>query len=117
MNTSLTAAIVWASLLAAVWIGIWLRRLLPPPHLSADTKDTVKLTMGLVATMSALLLGLLVNSAKSSFDTRRGQVIQMASKFALLDRMLGIYGPEAAEVRRESRTLVEEQMRRLWPGE
>jgi hypothetical protein len=31
--------------------------------------------------------------------------------------MLGIYGPEAAEVRRESRTLIEEQMRRLWPGE
>ena len=117
MNTSLTAASVSACLLAAVWIGIWLRRRLPQHHLSADTKDTVKLAMGLVATMSALLLGLLVNSAKSSFDTRRGQVIQMASKFALLDRMLGIYGPEAAEVRRESRTLVEELMRRIWPGE
>ena len=117
MNTSLTAAVVSASLLAAVWIGIWLRRLLPPPHLSADTKDTVKLTMGLVATMSALLLGLLVNSGKASYDTKRGQVIQMASKVALLDRMLGVYGPEGAEVRRQLRTLVEEQMRRMWPGE
>ena len=119
MNTSLTTAVVSASLLAAVWIGIWLRRLLPPPHLSADTKDTVKLTMGLVATMSALLLGLLVNSGKASYDTKRGQVIQMASKVALLDRVLvlGVYGPEGAEVRRQLRTLVEEQMRRMWPGE
>jgi hypothetical protein len=117
MNTSLTAASVSVCLLAAVGIGMWLRRLLPQHHLSADTKDTVKLAMGLVATMSALLLGLLVSSAKGSFDTRRGEVIQMASKVALLDRVLGVFGPEGAELRRELRTLVEEQMRRMWPGE
>jgi len=64
MNTSLTAALVSACLLAAVWIGMWLRRLLPEHHLSPDSRDTVKLAMGLVATMSALLLGLLVSSAK-----------------------------------------------------
>jgi hypothetical protein len=55
--------------------------------------------MGLVATMLALLLGLLVNSAKTSYDTTRNAVIQMPSKVALLDQMLAIYGPEAAEVR------------------
>ena len=96
---------------------MWLRRLLPQHHLSADSKDTVKLAMGLVATMSALLLGLLVSSAKTSYDTTRGQVIQMASKVALLDRVLGVYGPEGAELRRELRALIEEQMRRMWPGE
>lgn len=117
MNTSLTAPIVSVCLLAAVGIGMWLRRLLPEHHLSGDTKDTVKLAMGLVATMSALLLGLLVSSAKGSYDTTRGQVIQMAAKFALLDRVLGVYGPEGAVLRRELRTLIEEQMRRMWPGE
>jgi hypothetical protein len=76
MNTPLTAAIVSACLLAAVWIGMWIRRLVPEHHLSGDTKDTVKLAMGLVATMSALLLGLLVSSAKGSYDTTRSQVIQ-----------------------------------------
>jgi hypothetical protein len=90
MNTSLTAVLVSTCLLAAVWIGMWLRRLLPEHHLSADSKDTVKLAIGLVATMSALLLGLLVSSAKTSYDTTRGQVIQMASKVALLDRVLGV---------------------------
>jgi hypothetical protein len=117
MNTSLVAAIVSACLLAAVWIGMGLRRLLPEHHLTADSRDTVKLAMGLVATMSALLLGLLVSSAKASYDTTRSQVIQMASKVALLDRVLSIYGPDAAEVRGNFHLLIEEAMRRMWPDE
>ena len=76
MNTVFTAAVVAASLLAAAGIGMLFRRRLPAHHLSSDTKETVKLAMGLVATMSALLLGLLVSSAKGSYDTTRSQVIQ-----------------------------------------
>ena len=117
MNTTLTAAIVSACLLAAIVIGTRIRRLLPENHLNAETKDTVKLAMGLVATMSALLLGLLVSSAKGSYDTTRGQVIQMAAKVAFLDRVLAAYGPEATEARRQYRTTVEEGVRRMWPGE
>jgi hypothetical protein len=117
MNTTLAAVTVSACLLAAVGIGTWLRRLLPEHHLSADTKDTVKLAMGLVATMSALLLGLLVSSAKGSYDTARGQVIQMAAKLAFLDRVLTTYGPEAAEARRQFRAAAEEGVRRMWPRE
>jgi len=115
LNTSLTTAIASACLLAAVWIGVLLRRFLPEHHLSPDSRDTVKLAMGLVATMSALLLGLLVNSSKTSYDTTRIQVMQVASKFALLGRVLGIYGPQAAEVRGNLHALVEESTRRMWP--
>ena len=115
MNTTLTAVLVSACLLAAVWIGMWLRRFLPAAHLSPDSKDTVKLAMGLVATMSALLLGLLVNSAKTSYDTTRIQVMQKASKFALLDRLLVIYGPRAAEVRGKLPALIEGATLLLWP--
>ena len=116
MHTTLTAAMVSACLLGSVVIGRWIRRLVPEQHLSAETKDTVKLAMGLVATMSALLLGLLVSSAKGSYDTTRGEVIQMAAKVAFLDRVLAAYGPEAAEGRRQLRTAVEEGVRRMWPG-
>ena len=115
MNTSFTTAVVSACLLGAVWIGMRLRRLLPEAHLSADSRDTVKLAMGLVATMSALLLGLLVNSAKTFYDTTRIQVMQVASRYALLDRLLGIYGPPAAEVRGELHALIEESTRLMWP--
>ena len=117
MNTSVATAIASACLLAAVWIGMTLRRFLPEHHLSPDSRDTVKLAMGLLATMSALLLGLLVNSAKTSYDTTRVQVMQKASKFALLDRLLVIYGPQAAEVRGQLLALIQEAARRMWPGD
>jgi hypothetical protein len=76
------------------------RRLFPQHYWNAETKDTVKLAMGLVVTMSAMLPGLLVNSANGTFDTRRGQPIQVASKVVLLDCTLIICGPETAEMRR-----------------
>jgi len=65
-------------------IGRGVRRHLPGHHLSGDSKDAVKLAMGLVATMTALLLGLLVSSAKGTYDTERSEVIQMAAKVTFL---------------------------------
>ena len=88
MNTTLTALIVFGCLVGAVLLGRTLRRLLPEEHLTADSRDTIKLAMGLVATMAALVLGLLVSSAKGSYDTERSEVIQMAAKVAFLDRVL-----------------------------
>ncbi len=96
-------------------LGIGLRRLIPPRYLSSDTVDSVKLATGLVATMAALLLGLLVSSAKGTYDTERNQVIQMAAKVAYLDRMLEIYGPESREARKEFRMVVEDAIGRVWP--
>ncbi len=75
MNTTLTAGIVFGCLIGAVLVGRILRRILPESHLSADSRDVVKLAMGLVATMAALVLGLLVSSAKGSYDTERSEVI------------------------------------------
>ena len=70
--------IVFGCLVGAVALGVYLRRVLPAHYyLSADTKDAVKLAMGLVATMSALVLGLLVTSVKGAYDARKGEVIQM----------------------------------------
>ena len=66
MNATFTALIVLACLIAAVSVGRTLRGLLPQDHLSAESKDAVKLAMDLVATMSALVLGLLVSSAKGA---------------------------------------------------
>jgi len=115
MNTMVFSILVTASLLAAVLVGQRIRRFIPEHHLNADTRDTVKLAMGLVATMSALLLGLLVSSAKGSFDTTRSEVIQMAAKITFLDRVLIIYGPEATPVRAGFRETVDGAVRRMWP--
>jgi len=117
MNTTLTALIVFGCLMAAVLLGRGLRRVLPQEHLSADSRDVIKLAIGLVATMSALVLGLLVSSAKGSYDTERNEVIQMAAKVAFLDRVLAVYGPEAAEARVRFHDVVEEAVQRMWPKE
>ena len=93
-------------------MGRALSRRLPEDHLSADTKETVKLAMGLLATMSALLLGLLVASAKASYDNARSDVIQMAAKVVFLDRVLTGYGPETAEARARLRDAIEQMAHR-----
>jgi hypothetical protein len=117
VNATLTALIVFGCLVGAVLIGRTLRRLLPEAHLSTDSKDAVKLAMGLVATMSALVLGLLVSSAKATYDTQRTEVIQMAGKIAFLGRVLAAYGPEAAGVRALLRDMVDEATQQMWPGQ
>jgi hypothetical protein len=117
MNTTLTALIVFGCLVAAVLLGRLIRRLLPQEHLSADSRDVIKLAIGLVATMSALVLGLLVSSAKGSYDTERSEVIQMAAKVAFIDRVLAVYGPEAAEARARFHDAVAEAVQQMWPEE
>jgi hypothetical protein len=76
-----------------------LRSVLPTDNLNADSKDVVKLGTGLVATMAALVLGLLIASAKSSFDTQGNELTEMSSRIVLLDRVLAHYGPEANDAR------------------
>ena len=109
--------LVFIALLLAEWTGGVIRRRLPVHHISPDTRETVKLAMGLVATMTALLLGLLISSAKGSYETTRSQVSQMAAKVTLIDRFLAVYGPEAAEARRQFHLTAEELIRRMWPPE
>ncbi len=78
MIISVVALILFTVLVVIILIGGRLRRLLPAEQLSAESKDAVKLALGLVGTMTAILLGLLISSAKSAFDTTRSEVIQMA---------------------------------------
>jgi hypothetical protein len=115
MYITLVAAVLFVCLVGAALLGRRARCYLPEDHLSADSKDAVKLAMGLVATMTALVLGLLVSSAKDGYDTKRSEVIQMAAKIAFLDRVLNLYGPEAADARSELRAAVADAVQRIWP--
>jgi hypothetical protein len=117
MNTTLSALIVFGCLVGAALVGRLIRRLLPDEHLTSESRDGIKLALGLVSTMSALVLGLLVSSAKSSYDAERSEVIQMAAKVAFLDRVLAIYGPEAADARTLFHESVKDTVKRMWPEE
>ena len=82
-------------------LGIALRSILPQNELTDDSRDVVKLGVGLIATMAALVLGLLIASAKSSLDTQNSELTEMSSRIVLVDRVLAHYGPEAKQVRDE----------------
>src|ERR1700756_572925 len=88
---------------------------LPEHHLSADSKDVVKLGIVLIATMSALVLSLLVASAKSAFDTRSNQLMEASADIVLLDRALAHYGPETKEARSLLERSTAETIERFWP--
>jgi len=96
-------------------LGLSVRSILPEEHLSADTKDVVKLGIALIATMAALVLGLLIASAKSTYDTRRSQLLQVSADVILLDRLLANYGPETKEARAMLQRSVDAALEQFWP--
>lgn len=83
----------------ATLVGLFLHDMLPKEHLSDASKDTVKLGMGMVATLAALVLGLLIGFATNSFNNMRSEIQHTAANIVLLDRVIANYGAEAREIR------------------
>ena len=99
---------------AAAVSGMVLRKKLPDDHLSEDSKDVIKLVMGLIATMAALVLGLLIASANSSYETQSGELQQVSATIVELDGILAQYGPEANEPRHRLRVAVSAAVDKIW---
>ena len=99
MSSIASSSIVFAIVFGGALLGMFLRKILPQNHLSDDSKGIVMIAMGLVATMTALVLGLLISSAKSSFDALSHDITGTSSDVILLDRTLGLYGTETKEAR------------------
>ena len=108
MSSIAIAAITVMLAFGGMLFGMFLRSLLPEGHLSADTRDVAKVALGLVATISALVLSLLLSSAKSAYDARGSELVQLSADILLLDRVLDYYGPDASEARLQLREVVRE---------
>ena len=107
--------IAFVCLFGGALLGIWLRAVLPAHHLSAESKDLLKLGTGLVATISALVLGLLIASAKGSYDRLSDDLTQIAAKLIVLDRVMAHYGPETKDARDLLRRTVVRALAQTWP--
>ena len=117
MSSVSISLIALACVFGAALLGMLLQTVLPRNHLHADSKDVVKLGMGLVGTMAALVLGLLVASAKGSYDAQSTEITDLAANVVLLDRTLAHYGPETKEVRGLLRNWVSLSIDQLWSRE
>jgi hypothetical protein len=115
VDSLIVAAIVFACTFGGAVFGMFLRAVLPEPHLSSESRDVIKMGTGLIATMSALVLGLLIASAKSSYDAQKSGFQQIAANFILLDKTLAQYGPDAKPARDKLHRTVSTLIDRLWP--
>ncbi len=114
MSDVVVSILVSLCVFAGALFGMFLNRVLPPDHISDDTRQVVNIAVGLIATLSALVLGLLVASAKSSFDARSDEIKQSAARIVLLDRSLRQYGPDAMPARELLHDLTRRRMMLTW---
>jgi uncharacterized membrane protein (DUF485 family) len=113
MNHLVMALIVLCCLFGSALLGSYVRQRLPSHHLSDDSVAVLKLATGLLATMSALVLGLLVSSAKGTFDSTNAELEGAAAKVVEFDRVLARYGPEAQPIRTQLKHNYEQVLQSL----
>jgi len=115
LNPTAVGMVVFVCTFGGALLGMWLHTVLPEHHFDSDTKDTVKLGIGLIATMTALVLGLVTASAKNSFDSVDAAVKQTAVQILALDRVLARYGPEASPIRKGLQQAIGARIEMIWP--
>jgi hypothetical protein len=114
MNDLLISLLVFAVIFGGALLGVVVRHFLSESHLQPDSKDVVKMATGLIGTLAAPVLGLLIASAKTSFDQKVNQVRQLTTTIIVLDDLLAQYGPEAAPLRTRLRQSVPPLADRIW---
>ena len=117
MSSTIMALIAFACIFGGALFGLFLRVVIPEPHLSDNSKDVIKLGAGLLATLAALVLGLLISTAKNSLDTYNTELAQASATVIVLDRVLASYGPETKEVRDQLRDNLATTIELVWPSE
>jgi hypothetical protein len=114
MQPLLIALLVLAIVMTGGLFGSYLRSRLPQHHLDGDSRDTAKVAIGFVTTLAALVLGLMLSSAKNSFDAQSADVQTAAADVALLDYNLRLIGSSAEPARQELRQFVSGRMQAIW---
>ncbi len=115
MRATVIGLIAFLCVLGGTAIGLLLRHILPDHHLTSDSRGAVQMGSGLIATLSALVLGLLVSSAKSSFDQMSSEITQSSANVIVLDRTMARYGPETQPIRQILRRSVIAGIKLIWP--
>jgi len=114
INSLAISFVVFAVVFGGAMVGMALRAIVPKQQLSDESRAVIQLGIGLVGTMAALVLGLLVASAKSSYDAQSTELTQASANIILLDRLLAHYGPETKDVRENLRQIVARIIEQTW---
>ena len=96
-------------------VGRFATRRLPSRHLSAETQSAVTVSVAVIGTLSALVLGLMISAANSSFSARTDEIMQLSLQLIRVDRNLRRYGPEADDVRTKLHAWAHVKIQQLFP--
>jgi hypothetical protein len=114
MNSGLIFFVTFASIAAGIGLGTLLRRRLPDAHLQSQAKEVIRLGAGFIATLAALVIGLMIASAKNNYDAQSTNIRQLAANLILLDELLAHYGPETYALRGAMRDAIGVATARIW---
>ena len=114
MTSGWTFLLSFASIVAGIFLGMTLRVRIPAPRLGHDTREVIRLGAGLLATLAAVVISLMIASAKSSYDIQDAHFRQLTAHLVETDQLLAQYGPEATPVRKLMRSSVPAAMDRIW---
>jgi hypothetical protein len=115
MNSITMSLIVAACVLGGGLVGLFLHRFLPRGHLTKETQDVVRLGTGMLSVLASLVLGLLIATAKSSYDTVDHNLRSYAADLVLLNETLRDYGQDAAVPRDLLRSYTQLAIEDNWP--
>lgn len=115
MNSVLFAIVVFVLFAGAALLALALHPRLPERHRTKETQDAIKIGVGLVVVLSALVISLLISSVKSSFDTATRDLKRFSTQIILLDRTLRAYGAEAEPTRRALEAYAARALAGTWP--
>ena len=116
MIAPLVSSAVFLLACAGLWCGRGIAQRLPLEHLSADARSSAHIGIGMIATLAALVMGLMVSSSKASFDERQAEIVRVATTIVLLDHALAAYGAEARGARNEVQAIVDMTLKRIAPS-
>ncbi len=109
------SSLVFALVIGGTFGGMVVRRFRPDERYNADSKDTIRLAIGLVVTMTSLVLGMLVSSGKTYYDGQKTEVAELSAEVMFINGLLIAYGPETQRLRVEIRIYIEGIVDRIWP--
>lgn len=113
MSSVVASLFTFIAVFCGAMIGIVLSGRLPAHHMSPETRNAVSVSMAVVGTLSALVIGLMISTASTAFNDRTNAIEALAVDIVKLDRALLRLGPDASPIRDELRRYAEAKVEEL----
>ncbi len=113
----LIGVIIFGVIFGSAIVGMALGKILPTQLMSTESRDVIRVVMAMLATLSAVVLGLLTGSSIGSLSEKEGELRSAGVQFIMLDRTLATYGPETNEIRILLKQVLAERVAQIWPEE